>query len=171
MWPTRTSSPRKLLQCAVFGLAIYLVSIVAANWLFSSTIVPHGTWYRLGLVVAAVGPGAFLWLRSRRFIVDGVSSLRWTEDELDWLRRQVERPAWSILSFALLAAMGVCLVFERHHPGFAFLLYLFLMPVQAITDLRGTLRRPVARAGLIVNWSSAKPLQSEHWGGAGNSHP
>jgi hypothetical protein len=154
--------------CAWYGMLIYLVSVVAAACLVRFHVVCDCLVDRIALAVVAIGPGMYLWVRSTRFLTQGVRNDRWTDAEQEWMRKQVERPAWWVLSIGLIAATGVCIILNLHHSGFGFLIYLFVFPIQAVTGLRGTLRKQVSGDGRLLDWSAAQPLHSDHWGRAEN---
>jgi hypothetical protein len=176
MWPTRRDTPLQLAKTAIWGVVIYTLALSLAAlmshrgtpWIVAFDIGRGDRLIRfciaVALALAAFAPGVILELRSVSLLRGGIRLERWQEEQVDALRQQVDRPIWTILSFLLFALAVLALLLTAWHSIF-FKAWLFLwLPVNLIGALRSSTRKSVPSSRMIIDWTTAKPLQSEHWG-------
>lgn len=106
---------------------------------------------------------AVLW-RAEFTLKAGIKKSIWPEEELTPLRRLTRTGAY--LSFALLLAVRVCIVFvfsDSKGHGFA-LFPLFLIPFQTFIRLANILKQSeVSGSGVELSLRIGQPIRSEEW--------
>jgi hypothetical protein len=123
------------------------------------------------LGIAVVAPGVIIGLRAVSLLREGIRLELWQEEQVDALRRQVDRPIWTIASLLLLALMVLGLLLAPRHSIFFSAWLFLLLPVNLIGSIRASIRKPIASSRMIIDWTTAKRLQSEHWGHAPGRTP
>jgi hypothetical protein len=176
MWPTRRDTPLQLATAAIWGVVIYTLTLSLAAlmshrgtpWIAAFDTGRGDRLIRLcvafALGLAAFVPGVVIELRAMSLLREGIRLERWQAEQVDALRQQVDRPIWISVSFLWFALMVLGLLLAPRHSIF-FSAWLFLwMPVKLISSLRVSTRKPIPSSRMIIDWTTAKPLQSEHWG-------
>jgi hypothetical protein len=162
----------QLAGASIWGVALYMLSLVA---LFSYLEMSRSTASARGRVewlvricagLAIVAPGVILKFRAVSLLRAGIRQERWHEKELDALRRQVDRPVWTVALWLMAGLVLVCGLLLSRHPAVSSVWLFVWMPWSLILELRSTLRKAEALPSKMLDWSSAKPLESEHGGPA-----
>ena len=176
MWLTRRETPLQLARVAIWGVAIYTLTLSLAilmsrpgvPWIAafdigrSDRLMRLGVAFALGLAVFA--PGIIVGLRAMSLLREGIRLERWQEEQVEALRRQVDRPIWTIASLLLLALIVLALLLAPRHSIFISAWLFLWLPVNLIGSMRASIRKPVASSRMTIDWATAKPLQSEYWG-------
>jgi hypothetical protein len=183
MWPTRRETPLQLAKTAIWGVVIYTLALSLAAlmshrgtpWIVAFDIGRGDRLIRfcvaVALALAAFAPGVILELRAVSLLREGIRLEHWQEEQVDALRQQVDRPIWTIISFLLFALAVLALLLTAWHSIF-FRAWLFLwLPVNLIGALRASIRKSVPSSRMIIDWTTAKSLRSEHWGHAPGRTP
>ena len=162
----------QLAGASIWGVALYMLSLVA---LFSYLEMSRTTASARGRVewlvricagLAIVAPGVILKFRAVSLLRAGIRQERWHENELDALRRQVDRPVWTVALWLMAGLVLVCGLLLSQHPALSSVWLFVWVPWSLILELRSTLRKADAWPSKMLDWSSAKPLESEHGGPA-----
>ncbi len=172
MWANRRKNPSQLGAIAAAGMLLCILTLLVCT-LLSRTNGPlaaafsigHGRWVlRLGIALGVLLPGVVLSLRAVSVLKEGIRQEWWSEDEVEVLRKQVDRPVWSALIWLLLSVMAVQLVLLPQHSALASASMFFPLAISLLTSLQTAVRKPIPLERKTIDWSTAKPLQSEHWG-------
>jgi hypothetical protein len=147
MWPTRQQTPKQLAGAAVNGVAISMLALLPVMEfrheldLGQGDAVAH-VGLAAVLMLAVMTPITILGGRAVFLLREGIRIGRWREEQIEELRRQVERPIWTA-AICLAFALGILgLLFTEWHRIF-FKVWLFLwMPVTLIFWLRNSLPKP-----------------------------
>lgn len=171
MWPSRRNTPVQLGTIAVRGMVLYtltlsvaaLLSYLGVSWLHTLHIGPR---FFRGLVALAVFvPSLVIELRAILLLREGIRLERWSEEDLDALRTKVDRPVWTFVGWSLFVLMVLLIVLLPLGSGFSSVWLFVWMPISLISNLQSALRKPISPERKTIDWSTAKPLQSDHWGG------
>lgn len=121
---------------------------------------------RIGAFSAMMLAGALVWIVANRRFKQSYRAGVWSEEEL--------APTWALLAHPLLIAataalvvVGLCLSLVTKHGS---LIYLTVLPLSALSDLRAALSPSRQRASLLGDRQTLMPLHSDHWGKAPQSH-
>ena len=158
---------------AAEGLALYTLTLSAVALLsyrgvpwINTLHIGWGSWFFRSLVVLAVFvPCLVIELRAISLLREGIRLERWREEELDALRVQVDRPVWTFVSWSLFVLMILLIILLPLRSRFSSAWLFLWMPMSLISSLQSSLRKPISSERKTIDWSTAKPLQSDCWGG------
>jgi len=163
--------PARLAGLSVLGTLIVasdFVAIVAVKAYWSSHHAGH-IWSSLsvpGFVLIAVFCGGYyLTIRSAKKLSNGIKAGRWSEAELQPVRRFFESRLIRLALFVLIGIGFVAALIDGSYPHHGFMLGFGICFVLSIglMQLRRSLINPVAQEpGLQLGTSAS--LQSTHWG-------
>ena len=169
------SSPMKLALRCTTGLSIMVGSMFTVMLLPAKVLRPSGTApcsdstcvctalfssMLLTWLALLIG-GAVIATRAEGRLKRGVRDEIWQEDQLAPMRAWVDRPLAKAVAFLPILGWGGCLIADHRSALFGMLL-LFLQPTLTLSRWSALLT-PVQR-GLVQDWHTWKPFQSEHWG-------
>ena len=160
----RAPTPAHLALRILAGYALVTASVLLLG-LFPA---PNLIAYRLPLIALSVlgiilGYAVALLALSR--LTQGIENTEWSNDELAQLQNKAQWPIWTPLTFLLIvASMGF--MFLGRHGHHRMIVWVLLIPSQAISQLRYALRRPrkPGPGHSNLRWNDLHPLQSDHWG-------
>jgi hypothetical protein len=177
MWLTRRETPLQLARAAIWGVVIYTLTLSVVvliphrgvPWIEIIDIDHGGRLIRFcitfALALAVFAPGVIVGLRAVSLLREGIRQERWQEEQVEALRKHVDRPIWTVVRILLLALIVLALLLAPRHSIFFSAWLFLLLPVNLIGSMRASMRKPVASSSrMIIDWTTAKPLQSEHWG-------
>ena len=116
------------------------------------------------LSLASMVAGLVIAWRAESRLKDGLRLERWSEREVEELRKKANLPIWSWVYWGLVIVYFAALVLAPRHSPFIFFGYPMLILVQMIVRLRVALR-PATPPTSRLAWSDLKPIHSDHWGG------
>lgn len=121
----------------------------------------------LSLLLAPLIVGLVLITRSEKALKQGLVDDRWQPTQIDHLREWLATSTFKFLNYTVvLALLGMLVVAVLYGHSMQFLgPFLYLLPTPVATY--GRLKTLVAEPQTIrpwMDWSSVKPLQSDHWG-------
>ncbi len=151
------ATPNRLVALTCFGSVLSCVGFFAVSkW--------HDSLSQMLADAALVLVGLCLLYGTPFQLREGIANERWPANETEPLRRLVKHPAWTAATFLLVAAMLVSLLLDRHHHRLSF--WPIFLLLQMMTQLTSSFRAPYQRPGapMPLDWTSVKPLHSEHWG-------
>jgi len=165
------ATPARLAGLSVLGTLIAaseFVAIFATRAYWGSH---HGGrfWSSLlgpGFVLIAIYCGGFyLTVRAAKKLSNGIKAGRWTEAELQPVRRFFESRLMRLAPFVLIGIGFVAALIDGSYPHHGFMLGFGICFVLSIglMQLRRSLINPVAQEPGLQLGTSA-PLQSTHWG-------
>ena len=119
---------------------------------------------RLTIVLTPLVSGLAVSLMAERRLRRGIDNEEWQERELVPLRKVLDHPAWTVIGvIPLVALIGYGMTSKVFHGSALF--WGLMAPVQTISRLRMMVKpKGVAGVGVLQDWRSFKPIQSEHWG-------
>lgn len=135
--------------------------LMAAAFFLPFASIPRG-WQRMLvlLIPTAIGLAAYFWAMKR------MNDEIWSEAELASVQAFVETPFLKCATWVWIVVVTCfCFIFRRAHAGDAVSL---LLPLSIMAGMRQLLIPRKPRNGGPRDWSSFKPLQSEHWGEPSN---
>jgi hypothetical protein len=153
-------SPERIAALSGAGSVIVLLTI-AKDFLIPRPHLPGPSLAFWAAWAAVVVGYALMWAMERR-LVDGIEAGRWSEDELEPLRRRLAHPAWTFVSWALLLAAVLTFPISRW-ATYWLLFCIWVLASGLVARLRFALKPAddsSARGGLAI----AAPISSEHWG-------
>ncbi len=165
--------PKRLAVLALAG------SVVAGSGFLSEYVdVPRlaiswdGVWgwlvresLRLTAIFLPLVVGGVVAWRAERWLRKGIRSERWSQEELEPVRRMLEDSAFTCLLVVPILVWAVSFLRSGFHISGLF--WMCMMPVQMISRLRTMVARPRgAVGGVRIDWKAMKPIRSEHWGAA-----
>jgi hypothetical protein len=127
--------------------------------------------YYIAVLVIAVAALVLMYVALESF-KRGVTNELWAEVALERLRTELNRPVWNVLTTILVvAALGYVFYdlttwgnhLHRHHTNGG-LIYFWLSPLTAYSQLKAALRPPPPPRGSVLWLDDLKPLHSNHWG-------
>lgn len=135
--------------------------LMASTWFLSFAHIPRG-WLRMliFLIPFAVGSAASIWGIKR------LNEETWNEAELARVQAFVENPflkcaTWVWIAFVFILFI-LHFIFQHADAGNPVVL---LFPLNMVVLMRRQLLTPrKPRDGLLQDWRSFEPIQSEHWG-------
>ena len=133
-------------------------SLAAAAFFLPFASIPRG-WLRalVGAIPAFVGIAVYFWATKR------MNEEIWSDAELARVQAFVENPVLKgATGMWIVVVTSYCFVFSRAHAGAAVVL---LLPFWILLGMRNIVVTPRLSPR---DWSSFKPLQSEHWGESSN---
>ncbi len=165
MWAGRQDTPLRLAVLAMGG-ALYTFTLLAAALLLHGRLVHAQSFWLLRTCIAPVifVPGFAIQMRALHLLRRGVRKDLWREEDLDALRTQINRPVWTFVSWLLLASMMLVIVVSPVRSTLSIPWLLLWLPAYLLMDLRLALRKPISSVRKTIDWSTAKPLRSDHWG-------
>jgi hypothetical protein len=162
----------QLAGASLAGVALYTLTLLLVLWILHPGMPWTGAsasgWvkslFRICTALAILVPGIVIKFRAMSLLREGVRQERWHEKELEALRQQVDRPVWTAATWLMfgLVVLGVLLL--SLYPAFSSAWLFIWMPATLVGELRSALRKPDPLARKMIDWSTAKPLQSKHWG-------
>ena len=172
MWPTTRNTPMQLAKTAVVANGLYIGLLLLASFVpmphRTSLFNPGHAWQtvtvRIIVSCLVILPGTLLLLRSLKVLRKGIRENRWSEEQIDSLRVQLDRPLWNVLRWSTLALVALSFIVLPEHSLIVIGFYFFLIPFGTLSELRAALNKPVSRTPRTIDWSTAKPLQSDSWG-------
>jgi hypothetical protein len=118
----------------------------------------------LALGLGVLAPGFIAGWRAVSLLREGLRVERWREEQVDALRRKVDRPIWAVGCLLLLVLMVSAILFTPRHSIFFTACLSLLLPINLIGLLQSSVRKPVSSSSKLIDWTKAKPVESEHWG-------
>ena len=116
---------------------------------------------RLSFFLAAVLTGMVLWILAGERLKRQYRAGLWSEEELASTRALLARPIWVWMTGTILVA-GILVALVTKHQ--ATLIYLTIVPLNAISSMKTALAPPKQKTGGLVDWKNFKPIHSDHWG-------
>jgi hypothetical protein len=140
----------QLAVSAIWGVVICTLALLLTVMLRRALdLGPGDSWIRLcaasAPVLAMLATGAAVEWHALSLLREGIRLHRWQEDEVDALRRHVERPVWSVISILLFllifASLVSGLLLWPPHSIFVGSWVLLFMPANLIARLRRALQK------------------------------
>jgi hypothetical protein len=160
----------QLAGASIWGVALFMLSLIALisyremSWTAAFAIGWVKWLIRICVSVAVFVPGVFVKFRAMSLLREGIRQERWQEKELDALRHQVFRPVWTAATWLMFGLVVLCPLLLSLHPALSSIWLIVWMPAILVLELRSALHKPDPLSHKMIDWSKAKPLQSEHWG-------
>ena len=168
-----STSPMRLASWVGVGCALAIAPFAVTTFLHVPRLPVSGCglvgsifWAnRLRLLVFFVpfAVGMSISMVAERRLRRGFEGEQWQEPEVEMLRRRMNHPMWSIFVWLpIVAWLGYA--FESSMVHGMPLFWATMVPAQTISRLKMMVRPKRVRDGILQDWRSFKPIQSEHWG-------
>lgn len=163
---TQSKSPVSPLRYVISGMFLTVagclsdVAFTAFSPSFRHSFTARAWYFGVASVLLLAGAGLFFTGESR--VKSGIKAHRWSDGELDAMKRQVAGWGWCFLTALPSMVLFVFLCTGRGRAGVSIVLAMWSL--QIFLRLRVMFTPPQMNTELKISPNEVVPIRSEHWG-------